>query len=1153
MSDTSKLRSLIAAVRRRWFAQVALCNAGRALALAALPVFAALAVDYAVAPEGGPLVLLAAATLVASLAAAAIPLWRMQRRPDDRHVARFIEERAAGSTVVAPLDDAVVSAVEVAERADGTGASPFETLIVESAMTRLQGVDESRIIPAASIRRAALQATGGVALLASGLWLGGPGLARAVDTARVRFFPATVTIDVLPGNSRVPAGSPLTIRAHVKDGDGTLMGSPASLTVSADGEEHTVRMVPAGEAVEYAFESVDRTFEYRVSAGSAVSSAYTVTALFAPRVERIDILYTYPSFTGLATREERDGGDIYAPAGTRVRLRIHTDKPAVQGRMTMTRSGRRELALRTAGERLLETELVLNADDSYRLGLSDSDGLRSAGDSEYFIRVMDDRPPDVRITRPSSDQSITPLEEVAIEARADDDYGISRFDLVYTVGGGRERAVPFDRISGTDIQRTGTRLLAGEDLGVSPGDVIAYYARARDIGRGKRPTEARSDIFFLEVKPFSEEFVEAQSQAGGGANSQQIESLVSAQKEIISATWNIERRTTAGMSADDIKQVARAQAELRERVEQMASRMNRGGRFRPPFRLGPEQSGSRQTGTAADPLAAAIEAMAKAHQQLDAQKPKDALPHEMAALNSLLEAQAQVRRREVSRQASSGGNGGSNRSGQDLSALFDRELQRQQRTNYETRSQVEERQDRDTGADSAADRIRDLARRQEDLSRQQSGLANSGLSAEERKRQLERLTREQNELGERAEELARQMARQRGNSSQQPGGQASGEQSGQGRQRPGGGMKDVSEQMRSAAGDLRRDNPAAASRNSGKAAEQLRRLEQQMRGADPGAARQAAGELQLEAQQVAQEQRRIAAEADRLDKGQGGSTDAARGRLADEKERLAGRVDELQRAIRDQARRDPKGAAATSLGEAAEELEQQRLGQRMRDSANDMRAGTGKQGGAAASRKSGTADTEAQIARALDRVVEKLGGGASAEARRLSDQLEQTGQIRERLNRLEQQMREAESQAAQAGRQGREGRQGSGGSSGDGQAGDLRRMQEEYRRELERARESLRQLARSQPREGAAGSTPEEHEFSRSAPGTEASKQDRSGWEALRKDVDLALEKYESGVSERLARKLSEDRLSAGGSDRVPEHYRRLIARYYESLARVKK
>jgi hypothetical protein len=42
-------------------------------------------------------------------------------------------------------------------------------------------------------------------------------------------------------------------------------------------------------------------------------------------------------------------------------------------------------------------------------------------------------------------------------------------------------------------------------------------------------------------------------------------------------------------------------------------------------------------------------------------------------------------------------------------------------------------------------------------------------------------------------------------------------------------------------------------------------------------------------------------------------------------------------------------------------------------------------------------------------------------------------------------------------------------------------------------------------------------------------------------------------VSRRLGKVLGEQRLSAGGSQRVPEQYRHLVAKYYESLAKVKK
>ena len=101
---------------------------------------------------------------------------------------------------------------------------------------------------------------------------------------------------------------------------------------------------------------------------------------------------------------------------------------------------------------------------------------------------------------------------------------------------------------------------------------MSYYVRARDVARGKRPTEARSDIFFLEVKPFEQEFALAQSQGawrGAGGGNRSIDDLVAAQKEIIVATWKLDRRAQAASGAQseqDIKAVGRAESELKTRV-----------------------------------------------------------------------------------------------------------------------------------------------------------------------------------------------------------------------------------------------------------------------------------------------------------------------------------------------------------------------------------------------------------------------------------------------------------------------------------------------------------------------------------------------------------------------------------------------------------
>ena len=446
----------------------------------------------------------------------------------------------------------------------------------------------------------------------------------------------------------------------------------------------------------------------------------------------------------------------------------------------------------------------MSSDDTYRVRLTDTDGLQNTDDPEYFVRVLDDRPPEVHIVRPAGDRQVTPLEEVEIEARADDDHGVDRLELIYGVKGRGEKVVPLGG-DGASLTVTGHFTIPLEQLEVSPGDFVTFYARARDIGRGKRPSEARSDIFFLEVTPFVDEFALAQSQAMAGAGGQQMDDLVRLQKDIIVGTWKVDRRSAgprADASPDAVRTLAKGQGTVRQKTEAAAGRAGGGG----PMHASPDES----SGSIGADLMAAVGSMAKAESALGGQKTAAALPFEMDALNHLLKAQSEAARKEVMRQQA--GAGGSSRAQQDLSSLFDRELQKQQQTNYEMPKTAEEKRDEST--DQTLDRVRELARRQEALSRQQEDLARDRqrLDEEEIRRRLERLTREQSDLRREAELLAEQL-RQDARRQEQAGRQQQSGQRGQGQQSTAGDAKNqAADTAAGIGGHARRGEPVAARR-----------------------------------------------------------------------------------------------------------------------------------------------------------------------------------------------------------------------------------------------------------------------------------------------------------------------------------------------------
>ncbi len=1110
--------------------------------------------------------------------------------PGRSALARFTEDRLDG------LDDRLVTVVDVfgGDKVDRHG--PIATALVADTSSRLPLDGAGAVVTSDALNAAARRAIAAVGLAVACIAVLAAPATRVARMAWLYVSPVSLMFDVQPGNIRLRPATPLTIRVRTSAAG---HGLAPDLEVRMKDAARRTRM--AGEGADRfatTFSSVPASFTYRIELAGRRSPDYTVTLLAYPRVRRMDLTYEFPTFTKLASRTENDGGDVYAPAGTRVHLVVWphtTTAPIVTGTVAL-RTGR-VIPLTRQPDGSFAGDLVVTTDDAYRVKLTDADGLHNTEDPEYFVRMLDDRPPDVRIVRPAGDRQVTPLEEIEIEARADDDHGIAGLELVYGVRGGRERAVPLGG-DGTQLSVTGKHTVYLEDLNVKPGDFVAFYARARDVGRGKRPTQARSDIYFLEVTPFIDEFALAQSQAMAGGSGDQMDDLVRQQKDIIVGTWKLDARTSrsgAAAAAEDLATLGRAQGKVRRSTE-AAAQMRAGSVVLRRPGLAPDQDASQS------PLAEAAKAMGRAEQALHARKVPQALPAEMEALNHLLRAQAEAQRKQVMRQQGNGG-GGSNRAQQDLSTLFDRELARQQQTNYETPKTAEER--RDDQADDTLERVRELARRQEALARQQEDLARerARMDAEEVKRRLERLTREQSELRREAEMLAQQLQSAERKAREEQTGQRSG-QSQSGQQSAGGqpgreasenpsgessqssALRQASEDMRNAAGNLRREDTERAREQSARALERLQGVERALRNSGPDERRKSVGDAQLEARQLAERQRQLTEGA--ADASKRNDVDARR-RTAGEQQRLAERVEALQKRLRELGGSGGDRAERERLDGAARELEAGRAAERMRELARGLQKGDDAK----------QAETGRDLARSLDRLADRLGGSTGRtdpEGRRLADDLSRTRELRERLADLQRQL-------AQLGRQGNQGEQqgqasdsrrngqqqspnqspgrqqggqraseqgspsASGPGSGEngaaasaepgesgGQAGRERARQigalrQRYLEELRRAGEADERISQLAPSTSGYGATPEGQGMVSSAPGTEAFKQDFTRWETLHRELTLGLERLESDLSQRVIEKAAKERLRSGNADRTPAEYRSSVDKYFRTLA----
>src|SRR5207247_1808127 len=252
-------------------------------------------------------------------------------------------------------------------------------------------------------------------------------------------------------------------------------------------------------------------------------------------------------------------------------------------------------------------------------------------------------------TKPGRDSQASPVEDLFLEARADDDYGVKSLQLFYSVNGSAPKTISL--FAGpkplTEVSAGHTIYL--EELGLKPGDFVSYYAKASDTDAVQGSKTTTSDIYFVQIRPFKKDYKPAQSQAGGGGGGggQQVGQLSQQQREIVSATFNIVRdkaKTKPEKFRENVVFLNLAQAKLREQVEELVGKLE--------ARLGHVDNGFNKI---AEVLPKAAAEMKAAESDLKALKADNALSPEQRALKLLQQAEEQY---ELQVSMQNGGGGG---------------------------------------------------------------------------------------------------------------------------------------------------------------------------------------------------------------------------------------------------------------------------------------------------------------------------------------------------------------------------------------------------------------------------------------------------------------------------------------------------------------
>jgi hypothetical protein len=647
--------------------------------------------------------------------------------------------------------------MELARRREQGEPAPLIDLLAEDALAVAeQSPPQSAVprktlwVPAAVAGAAVLVLAGLMVLDSSGWGFGSRHLWFGASIPKEQLVARSITVK--PGDATVRRNQDVPIRATVQGFTAQSAEVYVRFGDATTYERAPMKASPSGE-FEFTLYALREPLSYYVVSQGAKSAEHRIFVADVPRVERMRLTYTYPSWTGLAPETDENYRDIRAVAGTKVSVEVQTSAPLdsptlkVNGASSdLNRDGnwsRGTLELARAG--------------TYRIHARVGDELVPLTD-EYEISLVEDQKPTIEVARPGRDWKASSIEEVPVRVHAKDDFRVQNIELHYSVNGGGWKVKPLNG-RGKDVS-DGTLMRLeemgelqanlGADAHLTPGDIVTYYAVAKD-----RKQAVQTDLFLIHVQPFERRFTQGQASggAGGGGAGEEQNAISERQREILLATWNLQRlkNDSKGREAERIGDNARMLSELQGTLADQARTLVERAQARGVDNADPKNKALIEN------LQQAAQAMQPAAKHLGAIDFPQAIPAEQKALQHLLRAEALYTDLELQFRSANAGGGGS-QAGRDLAEMFELEMDLD-KNQYETESRAAKDESPQQLAE-AIRKLRELARRQEQLARQQANRQQTPRESERWKQ--EQLKRETEQLRKQLEQLAQQNASSQG-------------------------------------------------------------------------------------------------------------------------------------------------------------------------------------------------------------------------------------------------------------------------------------------------------------------------------------------------------------------------------------------------------
>ena len=411
--------------------------------------------------------------------------------------------------------------------------------------------------------------------------------------------------EIQPGNTQVERGTDVNVAAKVSG----HIGAPVTFYYRI-GDDHAQTSAVAwqsmpmprasdqqtlGTAASYhlTLENITRPLQYYISVEEVKSPEYQVTIGDEPIVTQFQYRLNYPAYTRLQSQTfPANTGDIQTLFGTELVFTGESNKPLKTARLTFEESDAVELEI-TARHltepqgtlkrlRTIRGSFIAQQSGNYRIQITDAEGFANRDPINYTLTVFKDAAPEVNIVSPARDTVLDNAMLVDLTVEATDDYGIQALQLVYRVEaeGAEAVNVPLKRwgVETANVRRSVSVAYRWDvdQIGIFPGEVLAYYVQALDNDDVSGPNIGKSPTYTLRFPSLSELYdsvaAEQETEQRG------LEELVDEQADATGLIDNLlgKIRKSQELTFNDenlMQQVLENQKQIEQRAKQLVEDM----------------------------------------------------------------------------------------------------------------------------------------------------------------------------------------------------------------------------------------------------------------------------------------------------------------------------------------------------------------------------------------------------------------------------------------------------------------------------------------------------------------------------------------------------------------------------------------------------